>query len=54
MPASNGIQDVDAIKKLTAEIAELREDIANLKANTKIVAGDNVTIEEISQGTEDK
>ena len=50
MPASNGIQDVDAIKKLTAEIAELREDIANLKANTKIVAGDNVVIEDITEG----
>ncbi len=35
-------------------IIALEQEIAALKANTKIIAGDNVTIEEISQGTEDK
>lgn len=48
--AASGID----LQPVYERIEALEQEIASLKANTKIVAGDNVTIEEISQGTEDK
>lgn len=39
---------------LSERVQALEDKIAALEANTKIIAGDNVTIEEISQRTEDK